>query len=130
MRNETLLKIIIGVFAIILIILGTFAYGNYVRSKQSSQNQANNQPTVNKPTETPAPAPAPAANNNNSQSNTPPPANNQPAKPVTTQPATPAQTPATGAAGNAALGATVIAVGIYIVRRTKPSSLAFSRSKR
>lgn len=126
MRNETLLKIIIGVFAIILIILGTFAYGNYVRSKQSNQNQANNQPTVNKPTETPAPAPAPS--NNNQLPATKP--TTPPATPVVPSPTPPAHTPATGAADTAVLGATVLAVGIYLVRKSKQPTMSVSRSRR
>lgn len=129
MRNETLLKIIIGVFAIILIILGTFAYGNYVRSKQSSQNQANNQPTVNKPTETPSPAPAPS-NTTQQPANSPTNSAAQPVKPVTPTPATPAHTPATGAAGDAVVGATVIVVGVYLLRKSKQTPLVVSRSRR
>jgi len=127
MRNETLLKIIIAVFAIILIILGTFAYGNYVRSKKSSQNQTNTQPTVNKPSETPAPAPAPSPNNTAQL-----PASNSatPTRPVTPTPTPPAHTPATGAAGDAVIGATVIAVGVYLLRKSKQPTLAVSRSRR
>lgn len=48
MRNETLLKIIIAAFAIILIILATFVYGNIQRSKQKTKTTSN-QNTVQSP---------------------------------------------------------------------------------
>jgi cytoskeletal protein RodZ len=129
MRNETLLKVIIAVFVIILIILGTFAYGNYARNKQSSQNKQNNQPTVNKPTETPAPAPATSNNTQHQPAAAPAstPAASTPSTPATQPPK--AQIPATGAEG-AVIPATILAVISYILVKSRRDKLVLSKSVR
>lgn len=123
MRNETLLKVIIGVFAIILIILGTFVYGNFVRNKQTTQNnQANkNEAAVEKPNTVPEPAPAPT------------PATT-PAAPATTPVATTthpkAEMPSTGGAQDGIIGATILAIAVYLFVKSRKHHIAISKSQR
>lgn len=133
MRNETLLKVIIGVFAIILIILGTFVYGNFVRNKQTAQNnQANkNEAAVEKPNTVPeaAPAPAPAA-----PATTPAQPATTPAAPATTPVATTAhpkaEMPSTGGAQDGIIGATILAIAGYLFIKSRKSHVAISKSQR
>jgi cytoskeletal protein RodZ len=127
MRNETLLKVIIAVFVVILIILGTFAYGNYARNKQAAQNKQNNQPTVDKPTQTPAPAPTPAPANSSSHQPASTPA---PTASVTASQPSKAHTPATGGAQDAVIPATILAVAGYLLVKSRREKLAVSRSDR
>jgi len=133
MRNETLLKVIIAVFAIILIVLATFVYGNIQRSNQNKQKSTNNsnqtsvktldttgqdkpnqssQPgqSGKSPTTTPTPAPSPAS---------------KPA-PVVTSPPAKANMPTTGA-GDAVIPMTILSVLAYIV--LKKRDLIVSKSQ-
>lgn len=118
MRHETVLKIIIGFFAIMLIVLATFVYGNVQRSKQKSQNnpstnteqaQQNNQSTPKNDTANPTPATPPAV--------------------VPTSPAQTSSTniPATGA-NDAVLPSTILGVLGYIIYHER--KLIRSKSKR
>lgn len=114
MRNETLLKVIIAVFAIILIVLATFVYGNVQRSKQknsSNNNQASVQP--------------PATSPDKPQQNTQPQSNAKPTPPPVTAPTPPvsppvvaakpssAQMPVTGAS-DAVIPMTILSVLGYL----------------
>lgn len=130
MRNETLLKVIIAVFAIVLIVLATFVYGNVQRSKQkssSSNNQASVQPPANSPDKSqsnnqqqasPKPTTPPAT--------TPTPAPSAPVAP--TQPAT-SNIPATGAS-DAVIPMTILSVLAYLYFKssTRNSSQIVSKS--
>lgn len=127
MRHETLLKIIIAVFAIILVILGTFAYGNFVRNKQANNQQTSDkQASTNKPTETPAAAPTPAKDQPHQPAATPSPTT----PPVSANQTPPARTPATGGAQDAVLPATILAVMGYILLKNKNLQAVVSKSSR
>lgn len=118
MRNETLLKVIIAVFAIVLIVLATFVYGNVQRSKQKTSTGGNNQASVSTPNSATTTLPDQSV-----QPNQAPPAASKPAAPAPASAATPpvaptptktAAMPSTGAEG-AVIPMTVLAVLGYIL---------------
>ncbi len=137
MRHETLLKIIIATFAIILIILGTFVYGNIQRSKQTNKG-GSNQATVQSPKEN--------ENTNNSNSDTPTsntptnqsssnasqnsaPQSNPVAPTNTPAPNTTTNIPTTGA-NEAVIPMTVLSTLAYLTFRSrKNNSLSYSKNR-
>ncbi len=110
MRHDTLLKVIIAVFGIILIVLATFVYGNVQRSKQKAQN---NQP--NNTTQTQEVSQTPTKNDNQANTNQAPAAQSAKTPVAPTKPAS-TSIPNTGASGLAAIPMTIIAVLGYVLR--------------
>lgn len=124
MRHETLLKIIIGVFAIMLIVLATFVYGNVQRSKQKANN-TNTQSTPS-PNQTAVDNDKPATPSNNTTPPVTAPSTQPTTPPVAT--ATPQSTniPATGAS-DAVLPMTVLAILSFALYNRK--QVVYSKSQ-
>jgi cytoskeletal protein RodZ len=138
-KNETLLKIVIGVFAIILIVLGTFAYGNMQRQKQKDQAK-NNSAQVSSNTPTAQNAPAQPQNQPSSPAApakpaTPPATAAKPTPPATVTPSQPAghpTIPSTGAETIVVIPATLLALLSYLYVKARRSNqyIAISKSQR
>ncbi len=127
MRHETLLKVIIITFAIILIILATFVYGNIQRSNQK-KSSSNNQNTVQTQTNSEPANDNTATNDKPAEENK---SSNQPTQQPSTNPTpTPAPTsqppvqnstiPATGA-GDGVIPMTILSVLGYMYVKSKNS---------
>ncbi|MBA3679174.1 hypothetical protein H0W80_03225 [Candidatus Saccharibacteria bacterium] len=130
MRNETLLKVIIAVFAIILIVLATFVYGNIQRSNQNKQKSTNNsnQTSVKTPDTIAQNQPNQSSQSGKSPTPTPTPAPSPASKPapVVASPPAKANMPTTGA-GDAVIPMTILSVLAYIV--LKKRDLIVSKSQ-
>lgn len=127
MRHETLLKVIIITFAIILIILATFVYGNIQRSNQK-KSSSNNQNTVQTQTNSEPANDNTATNDKPAEENK---SSDQPAQQPSTNPTpTPAPAPqppaqnstipATGA-GDGVIPMTILSVLGYMYVKSKNS---------
>jgi len=88
MRHETLLRVIIATFAIILIVLATFVYGNVQRSKQKASTPTN-QATVENPSTSSTTQDQPTSNQSQ-------PSTTKQDEPTASQPAQTQATPSTG----------------------------------
>lgn len=128
-RHETLLKVIIIAFAIILIILATFVYGNIQRSNQKKSN-SNNQNTVQTQTSSEQTKEGTATNDKpaedkNKSSNQP---STAPAPTPTPTPQSPSQNstmPATGAS-DGVIPMTILSVLSYMYIKSKITNKTFS----
>lgn len=138
MRHETLLKIIIIVFAVTLIILATFVYGNIQRSNQK-KSSSNDQNTVQTQTnsetvkDSNVPDDKQATNNSSNNQATQSTAPAQTPAPSSTTPSTGAKTaniPATGAS-NAVIPMTILSVlgYLYIKSRSEKKALVYGSSQ-
>lgn len=125
MRHETLLKVIIITFAIVLIILATFVYGNIQRSNQkksTSDNQNTVQTQTNSETskENSSTSDKPTDQNNQSTQNTKPSTPTAAPTPAASVPSTGAtrSIPATGAS-DAVVPMTILSVLGYLYIKSK-----------